>query len=454
MFPMKRWLLALTAATILMVGSGARNAQAQTSFYGSASSGSFSISYFYDELDDYGRWVDYGNYGACWVPANVDQGWRPYTYGHWMYTDYGWTWASYEPYGWATYHYGRWVFDPYYGWVWVPGTVWAPAWVAWRESPDYIGWAPLGPEVGWSVSVGLSFGSGYSSSQIAYSNWSFVDRNRFDSRDVRSVVYRADRNDDVFRTTRDVTRFRSRNGSPFNEGVAVSNVERSTGRRIPRMRVAAVDSPNRGTGRQVNGNTVDYFRPNIRGSRRDLTTQIERRGGRMERVTPGRARGNQRNDVQQRVERSRGQSGQLERGRNLQREVIDRTERAQNRAAERQRVERSQGRSAERQRVERARETGRNRSFEQSPARNVERQSRVRTERAPREFQRQDRESPQERRVERREAAPQEGQREARSERGRSQELRSEERGRSRDSAERSRGGNRGGKGNKDKDEK
>src|SRR5204862_3154686 len=101
----------------------------------------------------------------------------------------GWTWASYEPYGWATYHYGRWVLDPYYGWVWVPGTVWAPAWVAWRESPDYIGWAPLGPEVGWSVSVGLSFGSGYSSSQIAYSNWSFVDRNRFDSGDVRSVVY-------------------------------------------------------------------------------------------------------------------------------------------------------------------------------------------------------------------------------------------------------------------------
>jgi hypothetical protein len=441
MLQMKRWLLALTAATTLMVAGGARNAQAQTSFYGSASSGSFSISYFYDELDDYGRWVDYGNYGACWVPANVGQGWRPYTYGHWMYTDYGWTWASYEPYGWATYHYGRWVLDPYYGWVWVPGTVWAPAWVAWRESPDYIGWAPLGPEVGWSVSVGLSFGSGYSSSQIAYSNWSFVDRNRFDSGDVRSVVYRADRNDDVFRSTRDVTRFRSRNGSPFNEGVAVSNVERSTGRRIPRMRVAAVDSPNRGTGRQVSGQTVGFFRPNIRGSRRDLTTQIERRGGRMERVSPGRAR----SDVQQRTERARGQSGQLERGRNLQREVIDRTERAQNRAAERQRAERSQGRAAERQRVERSRETGRDRSFEQNPARNVERQSRVRTERAPREFQRQDRgrdmrtESAQERR----EAPPQEQQR----------EVRSEERGRSRESTERGRG-NKGGKGNKDKDGK
>jgi len=443
MFQIKRWLLAVTAATALMVASGARNAQAQTSFYGSASSGSFSISFFYDELDDYGRWVDYGNYGACWVPANVDRGWRPYTYGHWMYTDYGWTWASYEPYGWATYHYGRWVFDPYYGWVWVPGTVWAPAWVAWRESPDYIGWAPLGPEVGWSVSVGLSFG-GYSSSQIAYSNWSFVDRNRFDSRDVRTVVYRADRNDDVFRSTRDVTRFRSRNGSPYNEGIAVANVERSTGRRVPRMRVAAVDSPNRGTGRQVSGNTVGFFRPSIRGSRRDLTTQIERRGGQIERVTPGRGRG----DVQQRTERARGQSGQIERGRNLQREVIDRTERARGRATERQRVERSRGQSGQ---IERSRETGRSRSFEQSPARNVERRSRIRTEREPREVQRL--ESPQARRVERREAPPQERQHEVRSERGRSQELRSQEHGRSRESTER-RGGNKGGKGNQDRDEK
>jgi hypothetical protein len=32
------------------------------------------------------------------------------------------------------------------GWVWVPGSEWAPAWVSWRESDDYIGWAPLPPE--------------------------------------------------------------------------------------------------------------------------------------------------------------------------------------------------------------------------------------------------------------------------------------------------------------------
>jgi hypothetical protein len=57
----------------------------------------------------------------------------------------GWYWVSEEPWAWACYHYGSWQFDPYYGWVWIPGTEWAPAWVTWRESNDYIGWAPCGP---------------------------------------------------------------------------------------------------------------------------------------------------------------------------------------------------------------------------------------------------------------------------------------------------------------------
>ena len=40
-----------------------------------------------------------------------------------------------------------------YGWYWVPGYEWAPAWVAWRNNNDYYGWAPLSP--GLNVSVGI-----------------------------------------------------------------------------------------------------------------------------------------------------------------------------------------------------------------------------------------------------------------------------------------------------------
>ena len=50
-----------------------------------------------------------------------------------------------EPFAWAVYHYGRWGYDEDYGWFWVPGDTWAPAWVQWRYSDDYVGWAPVGP---------------------------------------------------------------------------------------------------------------------------------------------------------------------------------------------------------------------------------------------------------------------------------------------------------------------
>jgi hypothetical protein len=89
--------------------------------------------------------VDIGKFGHCWHPNAVAVGWRPYCVGQWEWTDCGWYWQSSEPWSWACYHYGSWVLDPTYGWVWVPAVEWAPAWVVWRESDAYIGWAPCAP---------------------------------------------------------------------------------------------------------------------------------------------------------------------------------------------------------------------------------------------------------------------------------------------------------------------
>ena len=63
-------------------------------------------------------------------PTNVRHGWRPYyDDGHWAYSDDDWLdVVSDASWGWAPFHYGRWAFDPQYGWVWVPGRVWGPAW--------------------------------------------------------------------------------------------------------------------------------------------------------------------------------------------------------------------------------------------------------------------------------------------------------------------------------------
>ncbi|HSH94453.1 MAG TPA: DUF6600 domain-containing protein [Roseimicrobium sp.] len=100
---------------------------------------------FHAPLTPHGVWVEFGSYGRCWRPSGVAVGWRPYVYGHWVWTDCGWYWASDEPWAWACYHYGSWVYDSGQGWMWVPGVEWAPAWVSWRVGGGYCGWAPLHP---------------------------------------------------------------------------------------------------------------------------------------------------------------------------------------------------------------------------------------------------------------------------------------------------------------------
>src|SRR3954452_8732567 len=114
-----------------------------------------SMQVFYDQLSPYGQWVDDPDYGYAWIPSSVDEDFTPYqTAGHWVFTDYGWTWVSDYDWGWATFHYGRWNYNDYYGWMWVPDTQWGPAWVAWRESPGYFGWAPLSPGINISINIG------------------------------------------------------------------------------------------------------------------------------------------------------------------------------------------------------------------------------------------------------------------------------------------------------------
>lgn len=115
---------------------------------------SVSLQTFYDDLAPYGQWVEDPAYGYVWVP-DVSADFRPYyTYGHWVMTDYGNTWVSNYPWGWAAFHYGRWTYDNYYGWIWIPGTVWGPAWVSWRYGNGYYGWAPLGPDFDMSMGFG------------------------------------------------------------------------------------------------------------------------------------------------------------------------------------------------------------------------------------------------------------------------------------------------------------
>ncbi|HEX3108598.1 MAG TPA: DUF6600 domain-containing protein, partial [Thermoanaerobaculia bacterium] len=104
-----------------------------------------SLAYADADLSSNGSWVYVSGFSTwCWRP-HVAAGWRPYFNGEWVSGPSGaLIWASYEPWGWVPYHYGRWALDPFYGWVWLPGAGYSPAWVYWMYSPGYVGWAPAG----------------------------------------------------------------------------------------------------------------------------------------------------------------------------------------------------------------------------------------------------------------------------------------------------------------------
>jgi hypothetical protein len=110
-------------------------------------------------LAPYGTWIDDERLGRVWVPSAdiVGVAFAPYaTNGRWVLTQYGWTWSSKWSWGWAPFHYGRWVMRDGRQWCWVPGTLWAPAWVSWRIGHSNIGWAPLPPR---GMKVGRPIGT-------------------------------------------------------------------------------------------------------------------------------------------------------------------------------------------------------------------------------------------------------------------------------------------------------
>jgi len=202
---------------------------------------SVSFDFFYDNLSPYGDWVEVGDYGTCWRPADVDPDWSPYTDGYWAYTDAGWTWVSYEDYGGIVYHYGRWTRVDDVGWCWVPDYEWAPAWVSWRSSDDYVGWAPLPPEARWRRGVGISIwadnvydiGPGY---------YSFCRVNDFGAPVLRQVIVNRGENFTIISHTVNVTNITYNNnygggGVIFNGGPSFATISARASRPVPTLKL-------------------------------------------------------------------------------------------------------------------------------------------------------------------------------------------------------------------------
>ena len=196
------------------------------------------VNLFYTELAPHGRWVVIADYGRCWVPVGVAAAWRPYTVGHWAYTEYGWTWVSDEPWGWATYHYGRWAILPGYGWTWLPGGVWAPAWVAWRCGDGYVGWAPLPP-----VRYRPLGDRHFYADRIPAISFTFVNERLITEPEIHRHVLPPVRNITIIRKTTNITKIEVVNKTVVNHGVPIDRIQRDTGRRIERVNVREVSRP-------------------------------------------------------------------------------------------------------------------------------------------------------------------------------------------------------------------
>ncbi|NOZ13313.1 MAG: FecR domain-containing protein [Acidobacteria bacterium] len=101
------------------------------------------IRHYVTGLDSAGTWYyDTSLATYVWHPNIVDVSWEPYSYGYWAWSPYGMTWTSYYDWGFAPFHYGSWDFSVSFGWVWIPGAYYSPAWVSWNCWDNYIGWYP------------------------------------------------------------------------------------------------------------------------------------------------------------------------------------------------------------------------------------------------------------------------------------------------------------------------
>jgi hypothetical protein len=216
------------------------------------------VGFFYEELSPYGDWIYSHEYGWAWLPRNVGIGWRPYIYGRWVPCDLGWYWVSDEPFGWATYHYGRWALDPRYGWIWTPGRIWGPAWVAWQFGQGYVGWAPLPPEVGFELGIGLRLGGLDLNVLVRPHHYTFVEERVFLAPRLDRYAEPSSRNVTIIQRTTNVTQYISRENRVINRGPGFDRVERAVGQRVKPWRIAQTE---RRKGESVSGSEVTIYRP-------------------------------------------------------------------------------------------------------------------------------------------------------------------------------------------------
>lgn len=213
-----------------------------------------SFQVFYDNLDPYGRWVDYDNYGYVWIPYTRGN-FAPYsTNGYWINTTYGWAWMSSYNWGWAPFHYGRWGFNDALGWFWVPGYEWGPAWVNWLQADGYYGWSPIAP----GMSINFYFDGRY---DRYHDHWCFVRDRDFGRRDIHRYYINRSDHEQIYRNSRviDRTYVDNKRHSTYVYGPERKSVQRASGSKIDQYNIRESSRP----GQEIQNRELRIYRPQI-----------------------------------------------------------------------------------------------------------------------------------------------------------------------------------------------
>ncbi|MDO7744850.1 MAG: hypothetical protein MUP99_13800 [Pedobacter sp.] len=384
-----------------------------------------SLESFYDELSPYGTWIQDPEYGYVWRP-DVDQNdFRPYyTNGRWAMTEYGNTWVSDYDWGWAPFHYGRWVSNRYGQWIWLPDTVWGPAWVSWRSGGGYYGWAPMGPGFNININIGGGFNTPndwwvfipqrniysnyyprYSRRNVTIYNQTTIINNTYGRN--RNTYYTGPRADDIRRATnRDVRVYNiSRSERPGRTSISNNNINiyNPRGGRSNNGQSARPGQPDRGNsdrdrGVAGRGNNQSGQRPEMNGRNgqprgQDKTPQVQQRQEQMQREGRGGRdqRNGQQGDNEQRQQQAQQRQEQQQRGNQerQQRDNQQRQQQAQQRQEQQQRGNQERQQQAQ-QRQEQARQQQDQQRQQQSQQRQ-EQQQRQQQEQQQRQQQSQQR---------------------------------------------------------------
>ncbi|MDQ3194756.1 MAG: hypothetical protein M3P82_07150 [Bacteroidota bacterium] len=206
-----------------------------------------------DEADAFFIWQPSSDLSVSIGTEETDE-YIPYTNGQWTNTDAGWYFKAPTAAEEITSHFGRWIESPSLGWTWIPGRVWAPAWVEWRENDEYLAWAPLPPATYITNDI-------VSAPIIDDDKYVIVEKKYFAEPSVYKYMYKENRNKVIIKEMSKINGVMIRNKTVINKGPEPSLLEKNFKQNVEIFRINKVSDRNKV---KINGKEINVLAPEFR----------------------------------------------------------------------------------------------------------------------------------------------------------------------------------------------